>query len=83
VLRPAKLFVNLLLNALATAATLGLIERTRKKLATYATLAHWHLRLCPEGWGLPRDAGPEAGPAQALSPPEPAPAPTPMPGSST
>jgi len=56
VFRPLKLLLNLLLNAIATATTLGLAERPRRKLATYATLVHWHLRLCPEGWGLPREA---------------------------
>ncbi len=48
----AKLAADLVLTALAFAATLGLARRPRRKLPVYAALLWWHLRLCPAGAGL-------------------------------
>jgi len=43
----ARLFVDLILNAVASVATLGLNKRFRGKAATYARLAWWHICGCP------------------------------------
>jgi len=50
--RVVKLVLDVLLAALPVILTLGLAEKPRRRLSTYATLLAWHLRGCPEGWGL-------------------------------
>jgi GT2 family glycosyltransferase len=52
VFRTAKLAVDFLLAALLVILTLGMAEKPRRKVSTYATLLGWHLLGCPEGWGL-------------------------------
>lgn len=50
--RIVKLAADFLFAALLVILTLGLPEKPRRRLSTYATLLAWHLRGCPEGWGL-------------------------------
>ena len=58
--RPLKLAVNLALNGLVLALTLGLASRARRKVRVNAGLCWWHLRGCPAAMGLRR-----VGPATA------------------
>jgi GT2 family glycosyltransferase len=48
----AKLEIEILSLGIGCLMTLFLIRRWRKRLSIYAYLMAWHLRLCPEGWGL-------------------------------
>ena len=48
----AKLKVEFLSMFIGCLVTLFLLKRWRKRLAVYAYLLVWHLRLCPKGWGL-------------------------------
>ena len=47
-----KLVFNLLFLTLSCLASAGTVAEWRRRLATYARLLFWHLRLCPEGNGL-------------------------------
>ena len=48
----AKLKIELLSVGLGCLFTLFVIKKWRKRLSVYAYLMAWHLRFCPEGWGL-------------------------------
>ena len=48
----AKLWIELIFMFIACTLTFFKIKKWRKKLSTYARLAWWHLRLCPEKMGL-------------------------------
>ncbi len=48
----AKLLIELIFMSIACALTIFKIKKWRKRLSTYARLAWWHLRLCPQGMGL-------------------------------
>lgn len=48
----AKLKVEILSTGLGCLFTLFLVKKWRKRLSVYAYLMAWHLRFCPEGWGL-------------------------------
>jgi GT2 family glycosyltransferase len=50
--RAIKLPINLALNVVALACTLGRQRRYREKTIIYAYLLWWHLRLCPDSMGL-------------------------------
>lgn len=45
-------------EGLLTAVSLGRLEGVRRRLAVHASDLLWHLRGCPEGWGLRQAAQP-------------------------
>jgi len=47
-----KLFVELIVATVGCIFTLFTISKWRRNLSTYAYLAWWHFRFCPEGMGL-------------------------------
>ena len=47
-----RLWVEVILSTVVCILSGFAIKKWRKKLAIYAYLAVWHLRLCPEGMGL-------------------------------
>jgi len=47
-----KLSVELVFATIACVFTLFMVKKWRTKLSTYAYLAWWHLRLCPQEMGL-------------------------------
>jgi GT2 family glycosyltransferase len=51
-----RLGFELLSMAMASLVTFFAIKRWRKKLAIYAYLFWWHLKLCPEDMGLGKEA---------------------------
>jgi len=52
VLKPCKIFINLILNILGNLITLFQKERSRKRLQKYYKLLIWHLLLCPDSMGI-------------------------------
>ncbi len=51
----ANLTLNVISLGLVSLATLGRAEGLRTRFRVRSQLWKWHLRGCPEGWGLPRD----------------------------
>jgi hypothetical protein len=47
-----RLFVELVLAAIACVFTVFTVRKWRTKLSTYLYLVWWHMKLCPQGMGL-------------------------------
>ena len=52
VLKPCKIFINLLLNILGNLITLFQKEGLRNRLLKYYKLSVWHLLMCPDSMGI-------------------------------
>ena len=52
VLKPCKIFINLILNILGNLITLFQKERLRNRLLKYYKLSVWHLLMCPDSMGI-------------------------------
>ena len=52
ILKPCKIFINLVLNILGNLITLFQSERLRNRLLKYYKLLIWHLLLCPDNMGI-------------------------------
>lgn len=52
ILKPCKIFINLLLNILGNLITLFQNKRLRNRLVKYYRLLIWHLLLCPDNMGI-------------------------------
>ncbi|MFQ5685866.1 MAG: glycosyltransferase family 2 protein [Candidatus Scalindua sp.] len=52
VLKPCKIFINLLPNVLGNLITLFQSEKLRSRLLKYYKLLMWHLLLCPDSMGI-------------------------------
>ena len=52
ILKPCKIFINLLLNILGNLITLFQNEKLRNRLLKYYKLLIWHLLLCPDSMGI-------------------------------
>ena len=52
VLKPCKIFINLILNILGNLITLFQNEGLRNRLLKYHKLLMWHLLLCPDSMGI-------------------------------
>ena len=54
VLKPCKIFINLLLNILGNLITLFQKDGPRNRLLKYYKLSVWHLLMCPDSMGIQR-----------------------------
>ena len=54
-LKPLKIFINLLLNLIGNLVTLFRIERLRNRLTKYHKLLIWHILLCPDNMGIRKE----------------------------
>ena len=52
VLKPCKIFINLMLNILGNLITLFQKEGLRNRLLKYYKLSVWHLLMCPDSMGI-------------------------------
>ncbi|MGR3174094.1 MAG: glycosyltransferase family 2 protein [Candidatus Scalindua sp.] len=52
ILKPCKIFINLVLNILGNMITLFQNEKLRNRLLKYYKLLIWHLLLCPDDMGI-------------------------------
>ncbi len=52
ILKPCKIFINLVLNILGNMITLFQNEKRRNRLLKYYKLLIWHLLLCPDDMGI-------------------------------
>jgi hypothetical protein len=52
VLKPCRVFINLILNMLGNMITLFQSERLRGRLLKYYKLFIWHLLMCPDSMGI-------------------------------
>ena len=52
VLKPCKIFINLILNILGNLVTLFQKEGLRNRLLKYYKLSVWHLLMCPDSMGI-------------------------------
>jgi hypothetical protein len=52
VLKPCKIFINLILNILGNLITLFQKEGLRNRLLKYYKLSVWHLLMCPDSMGI-------------------------------
>lgn len=52
ILKPCKIFINVLLNILGNLITLFQNEKLRNRLLKYYKLLIWHLLLCPDDMGI-------------------------------
>ena len=52
ILKPCKIFINLLLNILGNLITLFQNAKLRSRLLKYYKLLMWHLLLCPDSMGI-------------------------------
>lgn len=52
ILKPCKIFINLVLNILGNLITLFQNKRLRNRLVKYYRLLIWHLLLCPDNMGI-------------------------------
>ena len=52
VLKPCKIFINLILNILGNLITLFQKEGLRNRLSKYYKLSVWHLLMCPDSMGI-------------------------------
>ena len=52
ILKPCKIFINLILNILGNLITLFQSERLRGRLLKYYKLYVWHLLMCPNSMGI-------------------------------
>lgn len=52
ILKPCKIFINLVLNILGNLITLFQNENLRNRLLKYHKLLMWHLLLCPDSMGI-------------------------------
>ena len=55
VLKPCKIFINLILNILGNLITLFQKERLRNRLLKYYKLSVWHLLMCPDSMGIQKN----------------------------
>ena len=55
ILKPCKIFINLLLNILGNLITLFQSEKLRNRLLKYHKLLMWHLLLCPDNMGIKKE----------------------------
>ncbi len=54
ILKPCKIFINLMLNILGNLLTLFQNEGLRNRLLKYYKLFVWHLLMCPDSMGIQR-----------------------------
>ena len=50
-----NLGINVTIYNLMNLVTLGLLERIRERSKVCNALWSWHIKGCPDGYGLPRD----------------------------
>jgi len=55
ILKPWKIFINLILNILGNLITLFQKERLRNRLLKYYKLFVWHLLMCPDSMGIQKE----------------------------
>ncbi|MBC8549510.1 MAG: glycosyltransferase family 2 protein [Candidatus Brocadiales bacterium] len=55
VLKPCKIFINLILNILGNLITLFQKEGLRNRLLKYYKLSVWHLLMCPDSMGIQKE----------------------------
>ncbi len=55
ILKPCKIFINLILNLSGNMLTLFQNEGLRNRLIKYQKLLIWHLLLCPDNMGIQKD----------------------------
>ena len=56
VLKPCKVFINLILNILGNLITLFQKEGLRSRLLKYYKLFVWHLLMCPDSMGIQKES---------------------------